>query len=207
MRAAALLVVALAAGCLRDTEFHCMTDTQCGSDGRCEATTGFCSVPDANCVLGRRYAAFSGAYTNQCVMMVDAGIDTGRGCAPSFSALPGVPGHLYYLFTTPSDFTTQRTACAAQGGTTYMAIPDDAAELQALVTLAAQPAVWVGIDDLIVEGNYLTVRGQPATFLPWAAGQPDNAPPGEDCVAALAAGTLDDQQCSSSLRAICECEP
>ena len=207
MKAAVLLVAALAGGCLRDTEFHCTSDAQCGTDGQCESASGYCSVPDTNCVYGRRYAAFSGALTNRCVTPIDAGVDTGMGCAPMFSALPGVPGHLYYLFTTTSDFTSQRTACAAQGGITYLAIPDDANELQALYTLAAQPAVWVGIDDEVVEGNYLTVRGQPATFLPWAASQPDNAPPGEDCVAAISASTLDDQQCTNKLRAICECEP
>lgn len=206
MKRVALLAVVLAGGCLRDTLFHCTSDSQCGSDGQCDGATSFCTVPDSNCIYGRRYSEYSGSDTNRCVLpgtMPDAG----PGCGPDFTALPGVPGHLYHLFTTPSDFASQRTACAVQGGNTYLAIPDDATELAALVTLAAQPAVWVGIDDLVVEGNFLTVRGQPATFLPWAAGQPDDAPPGEDCVAALSADTFDDQQCSNMLPAVCECEP
>lgn len=207
MKATALvtaLAAALGGGCVRDSSaFQCTMDSQCGSDGVCEAV-GYCSVPDANCVQGRRYSEYSGSDTGQCVVRADAGVSK---CAPSFAALPGTTGHLYYLFTTPSDFTTQRSACAAQGTTTYLAIPDDAAELQAIVALAAQPAVWVGLTDQVVEGTFMTVRGMPAPFLPWAAGQPDDKPPGEDCVAALPDSTLDDQQCSNSLRAVCECEP
>jgi len=201
----ALLAVLLAGGCLRDTEFHCTSDSQCGSDGQCDGTVGFCTVPDSNCVYGRRYSEYSGSYTNTCMMPNQ--VDAGMGCAPGFTTLPGVSTHLYHLFTTPADFTSQRTACAAQGGITYLAIPDDANELQALVTQSGVPALWVGIDDIVVEGNYLTVRGQPETYLPWASGQPDNAPPGEDCVAALSSATYDDDQCSLSLPAVCECEP
>lgn len=208
MKRAALIAIALAGGCLRDTQFHCTADTQCGAGGTCDPGLGYCTVPDSNCVMGRRYSEYSGPYTNRCVLPVvgDGGID-GPGCAPGFSALPGVPTHMYQLITTPADFTTQRQACAMKGGITYLTIPDDQNELQALVTLAAQPAVWVGIDDIIAEGNYMTVRGQPATFLPWAPGQPDNAPPAENCIAALSSAQLDDQKCTISQLAICECEP
>lgn len=208
MTRAALLAIVLAGGCLRDTQFHCTTDSQCGSAGQCEAN-GYCSVPSRNCVDGRQYAQFSGSDTGQCVLRTppaDAGIDTGPACAPSFAALPGAPGHVYHLITTPADFTTQRTACSMMGGITYLAIPDSAAELQALVTLAARPAAWVGLDDLIVHGTYLTVRGQPAPYLPWAAGQPDDSS-GANCVAALPDATLADQPCTNPLVAVCECEP
>ena len=200
----ALVLVALA-GCLRDTEFHCTTNTQCGTDGRCEAN-GYCSVPDRNCASGFEYAAFSGGLTNHCVTPRDAGIDA-PGCAPGFLALPGVFGHLYYVITASADYGTQRMTCASHGGTTYLAIPDDINELQALVTAVNQPAMWVGIDDLIVQGNWTTVRGAQATYLPWDTGQPDNQPPGEQCVAALANDSYDDQQCSTTLPAACECEP
>lgn len=200
-----MLAVVLAGGCLRDTEFHCTSDSQCGSDGQCDGPTTFCTVPDSNCVLGRRYSEYSGSYTNRCVMANP--VDAGLGCAPGFVGILGAGSHLYHQFTTPADFTSQRTACAAQGGITYLAIPDDQNELQALVSATAQPAFWVGIDDMVVQGNYMTVRGQPATFLPWAPGQPDNAGSGEDCVAALGSATLDDQACANKLPAVCECEP
>jgi hypothetical protein len=203
MKAALLVIAALAGGCLRSSDFHCMADSQCGSGGMCEIDVGYCSVPDSNCVQGRRYTEYSGSYTNQCVIRPDASVSQ---CAPGFMTLPGAPGHQYHLFTTPGDFMTQRTACAAQGPTSYLAIPDTAPELQAIVALAAQPKVWVGIDDLVVVGNFLTVRGMTPAYLPWAAGQPDNKPNAQ-CVDALPDGTIEDQVCSSSLPAVCECEP
>ncbi len=204
----AIAVLVLATGCLRDTEFHCTDSSECGANGECEAN-GFCSVPDPNCVDGRRYTSYSGSLTNQCVTS-DGGLpgEGGMGCSPGFLPLPGVPGHLYFAVPA-ADFTTQRTTCAALGGITYLAIPDDAAELAAIVNAGGQPAIWVGIDDEVVEGMYVTVRGQPATYLPWAPGQPDNKgpPPGEDCIAALSSNQYDDQDCTQSLSALCECEP
>jgi hypothetical protein len=200
-----MLALVLVAGCLRDTEFHCTSDQQCGSGGQCDGPTGYCTVPDSNCVLGRRYADFSGSDTNKCVLPSST-VDAGPGCAPGFAPLAGVTGHLYRLFSTPSDFNSQRGACSVQGGITYLAIPDDQTELGAIVALAASPTVWVGIDDLVVPNTYQTVRGQPATFLPWATGQPNNAG-SADCVGALNTGTLADLKCTQSLPAVCECEP
>lgn len=202
------VVVALAAtGCLRDTEFHCTSNGECGSDGQCEVT-GFCSVPDSNCIGGRRYTSYSGSLTNTCVMAGDAGVpgEAGMGCSPGFLPLPGVTGHEYFAVTAAADFTTQRTTCAMLGGITYLAIPDDATELAALVALQTQPGIWIGVDDEVVTGTYDTVRGQPATFLPWAPGQPTNSPAAQ-CVEALSSDTYQDQKCSTMLQAVCECEP
>jgi hypothetical protein len=158
-------------------------------------------------VQGRRYSEYSGSETGQCVIRVDAGVSK---CAPSFAALPGVTGHLYYLFTTPSDFTSQRSACAAQGPTTYLAIPDDATELGALDTLAGATATyWVGISDTATEGTWLTVKGGTQTFLPWETGHPITTPPNNqnDCVRVVTADAkFFDDKCNTQLAAICECE-
>jgi hypothetical protein len=75
-----------------------------------------------------------------------------------------------------------------------------------VLTLAGT-RIWVGVDDLATEGTFLTVLGMPATFLPWAAGQPDNKPPGEDCVHASSATQLySDERCGLSARSVCECD-
>jgi hypothetical protein len=46
------------AACGSSTVFACVSDDQCGADGRCEAS-GFCSFPDDACDSGRRYAPLS----------------------------------------------------------------------------------------------------------------------------------------------------
>ena len=98
-------------------------------------------------------------------------------------------------------------ACQADGANVYLAVPDDATELQAILTLAGSD-VWVGVSDIAVEGSFVTVLGAAATFLPWAAGQPDNSGGGSDCVTALSASaTYDDKRCSNAAIAVCECEP
>jgi len=66
---ACLVMLVLAAGCLRNAAFPCSQDTDCarsGEQGVCE-TTGFCSFVDPVCEGGRRYGDLSGSLSNQCV--------------------------------------------------------------------------------------------------------------------------------------------
>jgi len=211
MRASALVVALLsvAAGCLRDTQFKCDTNADCTlanqEGGLCESN-GFCSFPDSNCVTGRHYGDHSGSLSNFCVSPDDGGFEGNANCSPAFQTLPGTSGHLYQVFATPSDFMAQRGTCSVQGPASYLAIPDDASELQAIVTASAAPLIWVGLTDEVVEGQFLTVRGELPLFLPFGAGQPDDAPPGEDCIAAMS-GQIEDRQCIEQLPAVCECEP
>jgi len=211
MRALALLAALAAGGCLRDTQFHCGLDSDCTltgeTGGRCEPD-GFCSFPDSNCVTGRHYSDHSGNLSNFCVAPPgDGGFEGNQNCSPAFQPLAGTSGHLYQLFATASDFLTQRGTCAVQGPAAYLAIPDDASELQALMTLSAAPQIWVGFTDEVAEGQFLTVRGDPPLFLPFAPGQPDDAPPGEDCVSALSNGQIEDDRCDLTFPMVCECEP
>ena len=79
---AALLLAAGTAGCLRTTEFKCMTDADCSASGAVCETTQYCSFTDTECAMGRRYGEFSGMYSNQCVgetSMNDGGVDTPDG--------------------------------------------------------------------------------------------------------------------------------
>jgi hypothetical protein len=69
VKAAVLIVVAAATGCLRATTFQCQTDAQCtsgGVQGVCEAN-GFCSFPDPACMSGQRYGSLSGSAAGECV--------------------------------------------------------------------------------------------------------------------------------------------
>jgi len=206
----ALAAATFAGGCLRDTQFHCTTDADCtlaaAEGGRCEGN-GFCSFPDTNCVTGRHYGQHSGSLSDFCVGQGDGGFEGNANCSPAFQPLPGTSGHLYQLIATASDFMTQRGTCAVQGPGAYLAIPDDASELQSIMTFSAVTEIWVGLTDEVVEGSFLTVRGDLPLFLPFVPGQPDDAPPGEDCIGALSSGQFEDLNCVDSLPAVCECEP
>lgn len=86
-RIAAVVRVSLGAGlllgtgsCLTGVPFECATDTQCTADGTrgvCEPT-GFCSLPDASCLSGRRYDDSAvGGLSGSCVV---------RGCFLTLAA-------------------------------------------------------------------------------------------------------------------------
>jgi hypothetical protein len=212
-----LLALCALAGCLRSTEYKCQTSSQCGTDGVCEST-GFCSVPDDQC--GRRYSPSAGDLAGQCVggSGTDGGIDAARDaaidtpqsqCPAGFGPLTGAP-HQYKLITGLSSWNAQMSACAALSATTYLAIPDDTAELTALDTLAGQiTTYWVGVTDAATEGTWLTVKGAPQTFLPWEPGHPTTQPPNnqDDCVRAVTADAkFFDDKCNTQFAAICECE-
>jgi len=137
---------------------------------------------------------------------VDSTPDSLVPLCPGFNALNGTPNHLYKRITAPGNWDTQRNSCAATSTTAYLAIPDDGAELQALSTLAGG-VFWVGIDDLATENTFLTVKQTVATFLPWAAGEPDDTLGGQDCVTANSATQIATDKCSTLFAAICECEP
>ncbi len=139
--------------------------------------------------------------------MPDAPIDATPSCPATYVALPGLTTtHRYRLLATAAGWTNQRSFCGAEPANAYLAIPNDAAELHALLALTVADA-WVGISDASTEGVYADVHGQTATFLPWAPGEPDNNG-NQDCVRALAAtSTIETAQCGMAAIAICECEP
>lgn len=218
MRRRWLLLALTTAACLRQTEYHCTVDSECGPQGVCEQSVMFCSFPDATC--GRKFSDSAGPYANECVgttpgldagvdgppMHSDAAMDAPNQCPPDFSSTGGLQ-HVYKLIAMTNDWMMQSAACTASGSGAYLAIPDDPTELAALDALAGAPLYWVGIDDLANEGTFVTVKGAPATYLPWATGQPDNAA-NSDCVAAISASAqIQDDKCNTHYPAICECEP
>lgn len=216
-------------GCLRKTEFKCQTSDQCSTGGICEMTTGYCSFADSDCADGRRYGGLSGDLAGQCVGggsgsgsdVVDAGIDgmvidapPGNVCPASYATLPGAGTHVYRLLTASAAWATQKGLCSADGSGAYLAVPNNQAELTAIMTAINQAHGWVGIDDMATEGTYVTANGGTfsATDPLWDTGQPDNKPfagaGGSDCVSGVkATNRLADTKCSESYTAICECDP
>ncbi len=226
MRTWWIAVCALAMGgaaCLRSTEYHCAADPECNG-GTCQAE-GFCSFADSTCPTGQRFGEAAGSLASTCTggLPGDGGVDSPasdgpRGDAPpadaqaacpsSYVTLPGgQAGHRYFVVTTIAKWSLQSDACTGMTSRGYLAIPDDAAELQALATAAATAPFWVGITDAVTEGTFVTTLGTPATFLPWEPGAPDDQGPGEDCVEATGATLINDQRCVAQRAAVCECVP
>jgi len=204
--------------CLRDTAFHCTTNTECGAGGTCERGYGVCSVVDPSCASGSRFGSSAGTYANQCVgdnapndaTLADAPApDAPTGCPASSVAITGgQAGHTYRRSQMSQNWLAQRSTCAAASSKAYLAIPDDQAELAAIATLSASTATWVGITDSAMENTFLTVKGAAAAFLPWDTGEPDDQGPGEDCVIIqTSTAKLRDERCTTNFRAVCECDP
>lgn len=61
------LALTLVVGCSPRGVFQCVSDDQCGAEGRCEGN-GYCSFPDDDCPEGRRYGSSSAVgVADQCV--------------------------------------------------------------------------------------------------------------------------------------------
>jgi hypothetical protein len=215
MRAALLVLpLTLCAACLRQIEFRCSADSQC-APGLCQTAVGYCSFSDSACSSGQRFGELAGPYAELCVddfpMPPDAGVDASPdgppvGCPGNFTTMTGGnPGHLYRASLNNMVWLDQDNFCKALSPRAYLAVPDDAAELTSL-HMRAGGTFWVGVSDRVTEGVFIQSIGGAATFLPWAAGEPDDAGSGQDCVRADAT-TFSDDNCSASRQAVCECAP
>lgn len=207
----------LTAGCLRSTAFRCATSSDCGAGGVCEPV-GFCSIPNADCPgSGRSYGDSAGqGLSNTCVPAggpgpgVDAGVDASidampaNKCPSGYASVAG-SAHVYKALSNVT-WDEARMMCKQTSPAAYLAVPDDATELANLATVATLP-FWIGIDDKANQGDWMTQKGAPATFLPWAPNEPDNTPPGQDCVDAVSATQIANDRCGNQQAAVCECEP
>ena len=87
MRGVLVVCLAIGAGCLRQTSFHCTSDLDCinaGATGLCQSV-GYCSFPDSTCGGGQRYGELSGPFANQCLggdVGPDGGVDA-EACSAS----------------------------------------------------------------------------------------------------------------------------
>jgi hypothetical protein len=224
MRIAMLLTASLAAtlwtGCLKKSVFNCATDEACGTGGVCEPN-GFCSVADGACASGRRFSDTAGTgVEGQCVgggpaedgpigtdgsqvndgPPVDMPLPT--GCNSDFATITnGNPNHKYKFVATTGTWPNQQNVTCA-GQSSYMAIPDDAAELAAIFALA-NVKIWLGVSDRIMENQFRDTKNQAYASLALSG---NNG--GKDC-----ATTTDDtaplviEDCDNqNLAVVCECE-
>jgi hypothetical protein len=114
-------------------------------------------------------------------------------------------GHRYRNVTTTSGWQSAYNDCADDlPGYTYVAVPDNNAELQGIVTQHGGNR-WVGVDDAQMQGDYRTVRGEYATFLPWEPGQP-NGGMSESQVYVTGSNNYRDDSPSNPHSYTCECD-
>lgn len=210
------MLAAASAGCLRHAAFQCARDGECGAGGVCEPI-GYCSVSDPACAdTGRSFSdSAGGGLSNTCVPGEaagpgpDAGVDAAidgpvmAGCPASYAPIGGST-QVYRALSNVS-WDEAANQCRAAGAA-YLAVPDDAAELADLATLVAAP-FWIGIDDKQTRGMFVTQKGAPATFLPWAEDEPDQGSPPKECVEAVSSRQIATERCGTKRPAVCECEP
>jgi hypothetical protein len=108
-------------------------------------------------------------------------------------------GNSYRIVVGDASWLDANAACIAEGA--HLPIVDDAIE-----AANGQIGDWIGITDVAVEDEWRTLRGDIATYLPWASGEPDGGTL-ENC------GRLDDasglfeaRDCASLRDFSCECD-
>ena len=147
---------------------------------------------------------------------VDAPIDA-HTCSNDFTPLSGgQPTSRYKRYSYSGgaanivDFMQASAICTSAGG--YVAIPNNEAELEAFDNISqnpAQPGYWIGITDQTTEGEWRTVLGNLATFLPWSSaqgGQP-NGGVGANCAVGYDEEIYDVACTMDAYVFICECTP
>jgi len=217
------IAIASSAGCLRSTNFQCANDGECGAGGQCESDR-FCSFADSSCSGGRRYGDNSGPNSGECTsggtggeagmeptVNGEAGMEPiAAQCPGNYNTLPnsGTRMHRYRLLNQNRAWATHRDDCQAAGVTAgkmiFLAFPDGpqaAMELAALQTLAGDGA-WVGVED--ITGARKNSLGQ-ALSTETNALINESGSPG-DCFV-INGTSLDDESCTNTHVAVCECVP
>ncbi|KAM9410048.1 tetranectin-like protein isoform 2-T2 [Pholidichthys leucotaenia] len=124
--------------------------------------------------------------------------------------LRGIKAHrkCYLTIDEPKHYHDANEDCIAQGGT--LATPRDMLENNELRDYAKRSApgnkdFWIGVADIVKEGQYVDVNSQPVTYFNWDRSK--KQPTGtkrESCVALSAQGKWYDEVCRSMKKYICE---
>jgi hypothetical protein len=125
-----------------------------------------------------------------------------RPASPTPAFEPGPDGRRYRV-TPGTDYDSAFELCAADGA--HLAVIDTQEENDHLRMLGQD--LWIGFDDLTVEGTFLWVTGSQSAFEQFMGAEPNNAMMREDCATLRADGTWNDTDCDQNHAAICECDP
>ncbi len=95
-------------------------------------------------------------------------------------------GSHYYCTNSPFQWTNGQAFAASYGG--YLASIGTSAENQYLANILQLPDAFIGLNDLVTEGQFVWANNQPLSFTNWAPGQPGNNTGNEDVVTMLSGG-------------------
>jgi hypothetical protein len=129
-----------------------------------------------------------------------AGTSEFSGCARrlvEWAVGDGGNGHLYEYVRTPGTWIDANVAAATRS---LLKVPGhlvtitSAAENAFVTSLKGDGDLraWIGLTDVVVEGVFIWVTGEPFEFSNWSAGEPNAANPGEDYVEIFASGGWND---------------
>jgi len=120
-------------------------------------------------------------------------------------------GTCYMLFQTVRTWVDARMQCGALAGDTHLAVITSAAENELVTPMAGILDVWMGGNDIDVEGVWVWISGEALVYNNWRDGEPNNADPdgGENCmiIEGEIGGTWDDRRCTRAYASLCEREP
>ena len=152
MRVFAACLAMWAAGCLRDTTFHCTDGSQCGANGTCQAGVGLCSFPDPTCSNGQRFGELGGSLSNTCVSAGGGG-DGGLGGDGGGNEICYGSGIIHACF-----------AAAPTGSITLAAGALDT-DSDPRCSTAISNACVVAADSVMVSGTVTATGGRPLVVL------------------------------------------
>jgi len=137
----------------------------------------------------------------------DAAVDAAPAVAcPAGYTRVAAAGRSAYRAAGAGRWRAAEADCENDGPGAHLAVIDDTTEALVARILAGGEDVWVGVSDRVDDGVYRTVLGELATFLPWAAGEPNDLGQ-EDCVELDGLDrTYNDSNCQLAKPYICECD-
>ncbi|KAJ8722602.1 hypothetical protein PYW07_003782 [Mythimna separata] len=115
----------------------------------------------------------------------------------------------YKIHTTPRKWAEAKRTCALEGATLWHPDNDDEAREVKTFWKNTQPSiewVYVGLSDIMAEGVFETVDGEPVSkvYNKWEPGQPNDKNGREDCVYLYKDYNLDDWPCDYDYHFICK---
>jgi len=108
----------------------------------------------------------------------------------------------YLRFSDSRSWSDAVATCQTKGGTLLHPTSDyESALMRRFIGTAP---VWLGLNDIDVEGTYVWADGIASSYLAWSPSEPNNSGGDEDCGEFMTNGQFNDLTCSQSRRYVCE---